>query len=202
MKATDVRDKEQNEAFLPIAQAPVYAGNIAVRVNGDPAVVAPRVRAAIQATEPNLPIRWVTTLADEVNESLVSERTLAQLAGLFAGLALLLSAIGLYGTISFAVARRTSEIGIRIALGAERSGVLRMVLKEALLLIALGVAAGLPLTLVAGRALHSLVYGLGSFDALTTFAAVAALIFVAAGAVYLPARRAASVDPITALRYE
>jgi predicted permease len=202
VKTSDVRDKEENLAYLPLAQAPVYAGTIAVRVQGDPAAVASRVRATIRSIEPNLPIRWTTTLAEEVSDSLVSERALAELSAFFAGLALLLSAIGLYGTISFAVARRTSEIGIRMALGAEQSGVLGMVLKDAMVLLGVGIAVGLPLSIGAGRALGSLLYGLGSFDPVSASCAVVSLAAVTAIAGYLPARRASRVDPIVALRYE
>ena len=120
----------------------------------------------------------------------------------FAGLALLLSAVGLYGTISFAVARRTSEIGIRMALGAEQSGVLGMVLKDAMTLLGVGVAVGLPLSIAAGHLLQSLLFGLGSFDPVSAVCAVVSLAAVAAIAGYLPARRASHVDPIVALRYE
>jgi predicted permease len=202
VKTNDVRDKEENLAYLPLAQAPVYAGTIAVRVQGDPAAVASRVRSTIRSIEPNLPIRFTTTLATEVSDSLVSERALAELSVFFAGLALLLSAIGLYGTISFAVARRTSEIGIRMALGAERSGIVGMVLRDAMTLLAVGIAIGLPLSIAAGRELESLLYGLGSFDPISAAGAVVSLACVAAIAGYLPARRASRVDPIVALRYE
>jgi ABC-type lipoprotein release transport system permease subunit len=185
-----------------MAQQPVYAGNIEVRVNGDPAPVEARVRTALKAIEPNLPVSQVTTLADEVGDALVGERTLAELACFFAALALLLSAIGLYGTISFTVARRTSEIGIRMALGAERSGVLGMVLKDAMTLVVTGVAIGCPVAFAASYAMRSLVYGLSGFDFLSAGCAVLTLSAVAAVAGYLPARRAARIDPITALRYE
>jgi predicted permease len=202
IKSRGVRDKPENAAWLALAQGAVFAGNIAIRVSADPSVVASRVRAAIHEVEPNLPVRYVISLKDEIGESLVSERALAQLAGFFAALALLLSAIGLYGTISFTVARRTGEIGIRMALGAATSGVLGMVLKDAMTLVALGMLAGLPLAFLAGRFLGSILYGLSSFDILSAAVAVLALSVVAAIAGYLPARRASRVDPITALRYE
>ena len=200
--ANDVRDKPEPFAWLPLAQGPVYAGTIAVRVAGDATSLAANLRSAIHGLEPNLPIRRTTTLADEVGDSFVGERAIAQLSSFFAALALLLSAIGLYGTISFAVARRTSEIGIRLALGAERVGVLGMVLTDAMLLVAVGAVIGLPLAFAAGHAMQSLLYGLSGFDLLSSALAVLALAAVAALAGYLPARRAANLDPMAALRYE
>jgi predicted permease len=202
VKAHDIRDTAENDAWLPLSQGPVYSDTVAARVSGDAAAVVPRVRQAIHAIEPNLPIRFVTTLADEVSDSLVREHALAELCGFFAALALLLSAIGLYGTVSFTVARRTSEIGIRMALGADRSGVLGMVLRDAMTLVGVGIVAGLGLTLAAGKAMHSIVYGLGTFDFPSAACAVGVLIVVAAMAGCVPARRASRVDPMVALRYE
>jgi len=206
IKTNDVRDKPENFAYLALAQGPVYAGNIAVRVAGNSSGLAwglaAGVRKAVHDIEPNLQIAWVTTLADEISDSLVRERAIAQLSSFFATLALLLSAIGLYGTIAFSVARRTGEIGIRLALGADRAGVLTMVLKDAMALVGMGTIIGLPLAFAAGHAMRSLLYGLSGFDIVTSLAAVIALAVVAAFAGYLPARRAANLDPTVALRNE
>jgi predicted permease len=201
-KAQSVRDKELKMVYRSVYQVPDYMHTLAVRVKKNPAQVAALVRQAIQSTERNLPIRWTTTLAEEVSNSLVPERAIAQLSTFFAALALLLSAVGLYGTISFAVARRTSEIGIRMALGAERVGVVGMVLRDAMLLAAAGMAIGLPLALAATRQMASVLYGLGTVDPPTVIGSVLALSAVAALAGYLPARKAATVDPMTALRHE
>ncbi len=201
-KVSSVRDTDMRMTWRSVYQVPDYMHTLAVRVTGDPAQVAALVRQSIKAAEPNLPIRWTTTLADEVSNSLVTERAIAELSGFFAALALGLSAIGLYGTISFAVARRTSEIGIRMALGAGRTGVVGMVLRDAMTLTLAGIVIGLPLALAATKQMASVLYGLGSMDPASVLFAVAALSLVAALAGYLPARRAARVDPMVALRYE
>lgn len=202
VKPLSVRDTKVKMAWVSLYQFPSYMHTLAVRVSGDPTQVASSVRRVIQNTERNLPVSWTTTLADEVSDSLVRERAIAQLSTFFAGLALLLAAIGLYGTISFAVARRTTEIGIRMALGAKQTGVLGMVMKDAMMLVGAGVLAGLPLALLATREMASLLYGIGSIDVYSVLGSVTALAAVAAVAGYLPARRAASVDPMVALRHE
>jgi predicted permease len=196
------RGKDLKLVYHSVYQYPLYLHNIAVRITGNSSRVAQSVRQTIQAVDRNLPIRWTTTLADAVSDSLVRDRAIAQLTAGFAALALLLSAIGLYGTISFGVTRRTGEIGIRMALGAERVGVLGMVMRDALALTIAGIAIGLPLSLVAGRKLQSMLYGLSGFDPITIAISAATLALVAALAAYVPARRAARVDPMVALRYE
>lgn len=202
IKSEDVRDEADKQAYIPLAQNVRFAGNISVRVTGDPSQASAAIRKTLAALEPNLPISWVTTLAGEVGDSLVRERAVAQLASAFALVALLLSAIGLFGTISFTVARRTNEIGIRIALGAERSSVLLMVLRDTATLVSAGMAIGLPLAFLAGRLIQSLLYGVRGFDLPTTLSAATVLIAAAALAGYIPARRAAALDPTLALRCE
>jgi predicted permease len=202
IKSNAVLEKDLRMGWFSVYQRPDFMHTLAVRVTGDTGKVATLVRSTIRAAEPNLPIRWTTTMSDAVSDSLVSERAIAQLSGFFAILALVLSAIGLYGTISFAVARRTSEIGIRMALGAERTGVVGMVLRDAMLLTLAGIAVGLPLALMITRQMGSMLYGLGSIDGVTVAGSVIALSVVAMIAGYLPARRASKVDPMVALRYE
>ena len=127
---------------------------------------------------------------------------MATLSGFFGSLALLLVCVGLYGILSYGVASRTSEIGLRMALGAQRSNVQWLIVREGLFLVVLGLAAGLPLVLVATRLISTLLYGLTSADPAAIGAAAVMMIVVAVGAAYLPARRASKVDPMVALRYE
>ena len=138
----------------------------------------------------------------QVRESLLPERLMATLSGFFGALAGLLAVIGLYGVMSYTVARRRNEIGIRMALGADRTTVVRMVMREAGALVGVGLAAGVALALVAGRAAGALLFGLPSWDPSTLAGAVAALAAVAAAASYVPALRAARLEPTVALRDE
>ena len=202
IKSVDVRDTPEKQVYIPIAQNIRYAGNISIRIAGDPQQTSTAIRRSLTTLEPNLPVSWVTTLAGEVGDSLVRERAVAQLASAFALVALLLSAIGLFGTVSFAVARRTNEIGIRIALGAERSSVLFMVLLDTAGLLAAGLACGIPLAFLSGRLIQALLFGVGGFDPATTLVACTVLILAAGVAGYIPARRAAALDPTVALRCE
>jgi predicted permease len=208
--ARDARDhslrREIFRRFYLSAQQPLggFAPdmNYEIRTFGEPGAVLQTARKAILAYDPAIPIGSVQPFVTLLDGNLRQERIIAQLSGIFGGLALLLAAIGLYGVLSYAVAQRTNEIGIRMALGAERGTVVRMVLRETAVLIAIGLAAGVPASLACGRLIQSKLFGLKAADPVTLGAAVGIMIVVAIVSGYLPARRASRVDPLIALRYE
>jgi hypothetical protein len=160
------------------------------------------VRRAVASVDRNLPVFRVKTLRAQTEDSLLRERLLAALSGFFGTLALVLACLGLYGLMAYAVARRTGEIGIRVALGARRNHITWLVLGETLWLAAAGVAAGIPLALWGARFAKSLLFGVDTADPVTIAAAAALLAAVAGMAGYLPARRAMRADPMAALRWE
>jgi predicted permease len=177
-----------------------------VRTAGDPKTFIPDVRSAVAALDRNVPLFDLKTQTEQVDELLLRERLFAKLSSFFGLLALLLACVGLYGIMSYAVVRRTSEIGIRMALGARRADILGMVLQETLVLVTIGIALGIPASLMAARFAASvfsgLLYGLKATDVTTVVIAAVLLMAVAAFAGFLPARRASLVEPTVALRYE
>jgi predicted permease len=194
-----LRDPAAPNVFRPLAQSPRLLGSLEVRTTGDPAV-ADSVRQAIRAAFPQLPITYVRTMRGQVERALTGERSLAGLTGAFGLTALLLVCLGLYGGVSQWAARRTREIGVRVALGATAMGVRWLVLRQALGIALLGVMVGLPVAVAVARLLRSLLYGLQPTDP-GVLAGGALLPFaVAALAAYLPARRASRADPMAALR--
>jgi ABC-type antimicrobial peptide transport system permease subunit len=160
------------------------------------------LRDAVAAVDRNVPIFRVKTLRAQTEDSFLRERLLAMISGFFGGLALLLACLGLYGLMAFAVARRTAEIGIRMALGAPQAEIRWLVVREVLWLILAGIAAGVPLTVWLSRYAKSLLFGVAPADPVILAASVAMMAGVAALAGYLPARRASRIDPMVALRYE
>jgi ABC-type antimicrobial peptide transport system permease subunit len=173
-----------------------------VRTAGDPTDIVTSVRRVVQSLGQNLPLFEVKTQVEQIDQTLFQERLFAKLSSFFGLLALALACVGLYGIMSYAVARRTNEIGIRMALGAERHNILGMVMRETLIMVALGVAIGIPAALAATRVISSMLYDLKPTDPLTIAVSASVMIAVAASAGYLPARRASRVDPMVALRYE
>jgi ABC-type antimicrobial peptide transport system permease subunit len=175
---------------------------LVVRTAANTAPLAARVRETLRDVDPRLPVLKIDTLAEQLDDVLFQDRLVASLATFFGAVAVLLACLGLYGVLSYAVARRTNEIGVRLALGASPGRVSRMVLRESLLLVLLGTAVGLPAALLAARLVASRLFGVGPAD--PTTAAGAALLLGAVGALagLLPARRAARVDPMLALRHE
>jgi predicted permease len=191
-----------NLDYLPYTQRPWGFGDFEVRYTGDFAPVAAAVQQTIRSIDRNLPITRVTTLDEQVARSITNQRLVAQLSTFFGLLAVFLSCIGIYGVMSYVVTRRTNEIGIRMALGAGRSNMLWLVLREILVLVSIGVVIGIPVTLAGDRLVSNMLFGLKPTDPATLVSATAMLLIVAAIAGYLPARRASLVDPMVALRYE
>lgn len=176
--------------------------NLAIRTQGDPANLAAAVRKEVQAIDPDQPVAAVKTMDQWVDTSVAEPRYRTALLGLFAGLALVLASTGIYGAMSYSVAQRTHEIGVRMALGARRLDVLKMVVRQGMLLVVLGVGIGLAGALALTSVMSTLLFGVTAKDPLT-FAAVATLLtLVALVACYIPARRATKVDPLVALRHE
>jgi predicted permease len=167
-----------------------------------PVAVVPALRAAVASVDKNLPLLDIRTQKEQIDATMREQQVMAELAGAFGILALTLASIGIYGIMAYSVSRRTNEIGIRMALGAQPAGVRRMVLGEASWMVVIGVAIGLAGALLLGRVIASMLYGLNSWDPATFATASALLILVALGASWFPARRAANVDPIRALRHE
>ena len=180
----------------------MYLGDFEVRYTGDFSNLSSAVQRTIHEIDHNLPITDVTTLDEQVARSITDQRVVAQLSTFFGLLAVFLSAIGIYGLMSYVVSRRTNEIGIRMALGAERMHVRWLVMREVLILVAVGIAIGVPAALLSSRLVASMLFGLRATDAASLLAAVAVMLLIAALAGYLPARRASRVDPMVALRYE
>jgi predicted permease len=190
-------------AYFPYTQIPgVATMHFELRTEGNPADMIPQVQRAVREFGPDLVLLEPMTQEEQFARSYSEQRLVSRLAAFFGLMAALLVATGLYGTLAYKVSRRTPEIGVRMALGAERKAVLWMVLRESLALCLVGVLVGLPPALWGARLLRSMIYGLGVADPLTFIAAPLGIALLALGASYLPARRATRVDPIVALRCE
>jgi predicted lysophospholipase L1 biosynthesis ABC-type transport system permease subunit len=202
VKYNSVRDPAPPTVYFPLAQRGGMSVSFSVRTVLPPAALANAVRDIVHAAEPNLPDLLITTQADFIDRRLAQERLLAQAWTTFGILAVTIASIGLFGLLSYSVARRTNEIGIRMALGAQRTAVVSLVMSESIAMVVGGIAVGLAGVAVTGRLIASLLYGLSPTDPATIAAATLLMLAVSALAGYLPARRAARVDPMVALRYE
>jgi predicted permease len=206
-QTSDLRERPEPMVYWPAAQphglpVKIFLGSLEVRASGDPALLAGQVRAAVREANPALPVVSVRTLQHQVERTLVKDRLLATLSAAFGLVALFLVAIGLYGVIARWAAQRTAEIGVRIALGATVGGVRWLVLRQAFVMVLVGVAVGLPAAAAASRGLEGVLFGVRSMEPATLVSAALAMFAVAAVAACLPARRASRVDPMAALRCE
>jgi putative ABC transport system permease protein len=205
--AADVRDLDiQSEAepefFMPLAQSSVGSFHLFVRTERDPKTLATVISREIWSNYPDQPVTHVTTLRRTISESIGDQRLYAVLLGTFATIGLALALLGVYGVVSYSVSRRTQEIGVRVALGARPGDVLRMVVNQGLVLIAIGTAIGLAAAFAMTRFIAGQLYGVKPNDPLTLFAAVVSTLLIGGLACWTPARRAMRVDPMVALRYE
>jgi putative ABC transport system permease protein len=188
--------------YVPYAQAPLYGAEVVVRSTMGTSAVVGAIRTVTHAIDKNLPVTDILSLPDALNESVAQPRFRTLLLGLFGAIALMLAAVGIFGVISYSVSRRTHELGIRVALGAQPSSVLAMILRETLALTLIGIAVGVPCTIATARLITHLLFNVTPYDLVTL--ALTSLVLVAVGALasYIPARRAVKVDPMVALRHE
>ncbi len=198
----DIRENVPPMVFHSLAQNPLDVASLNVRTFGDPAPLVAEIRDAVRSVDPNLPIAHSRTVAEVVSEGLWAYRLVARLASIFGALALGLACLGLYGVLSYTVARRTAELGVRLALGASRRAVLWLVVRQTLVMAAIGIACGVVLSFVAGQTVRSLLFGLSPHDPTTMFAAAMVLFAVSIASGLIPALRAARVNPSDALRVE
>lgn len=202
-KYYSVRDRDTPTVYLYAVDSSESRGTtLSVRTAGDPLAVASSIREQVRSVAAAVPVSAPRTLSSQVDRSLRTERLIAWLLGAFAVVALALASLGLYGVLGYSVARRTSEIGLRLALGATRGAVLRAVLRQSLAVVAIGLAVGMPASLLLARPLSGLLYGVTPSDPTVLAGAAGCLVAVALAAAALPAWRAARVDPIIALRHE
>jgi putative ABC transport system permease protein len=201
-RLSSLKETMSRTVYYPAFTALLANQRLCVRARGDTGALIAAIRNEVRRLDPNLPVYDIKTFADQIDESISRERMIALLSSFFGLFALLLAGLGLYGVMAYAVARRTREIGIRMALGAQAGNVLWLVLRETLLLVSIGVAIGLPAALAATRLTRGMLFGLTENDPLTIALATLVMTAIAAMAGYLPARRAAQVDPMIVLRQE
>jgi ABC-type antimicrobial peptide transport system permease subunit len=185
------------------AQIPIIGKmDVEMRVHGEPLAILPSARSVVQQLDPNLALIQPITQRAQFETTISNQVLFARLAGFFGLLAVVLVATGLYGTLTYRVSRRTAEIGIRMAMGAHRSQVIWMILRDALLLTTVGATVGIPFAMLVGRALASSLYGVKPLDGTSYLLAVLGVATVALAASAVPAWRAAGIEPLTALRTE
>ena len=201
-RVNTVREDAAPMVFYPLDSTPSFVGSMQVRASGDPDSIGAAVRGALREIEPRLPVDRIATVATLAAGTLRQERLIARLTIAVGALALALASLGLYGLMAYAVRQRTAELGVRFALGAPRSRVLWMVLRESLLLVIVGLAIGLPLVIALARLIGPMLFEVSPNDPVVVGIAAGVLLVVGASSSYLPALRASRVDPLTALRQE
>jgi predicted permease len=201
-KYNSIRDAVPPTMYSCYLQGPMGGMAIVARTATDPSAMGDAVRTVVRQIDATLPIATFTTQADQLELRFAQERLFATAYSLFGGLALLLACIGLFGLMSYNVGRRTNEIGIRMALGAQRKTVVRMVLRESMVLVGVGIALGLATSYAAGQLVKTVLFGLAPSDVATFAASIVLVVFVSLAAGYLPARRASRVDPMVALHQQ
>jgi len=202
VKYQSLTEPSRGMVYYPVTQRPQPLSTLALRVSGNPENIIPEVRRTLRDVNTNISVDEVTNLLEYVSRSLVQQKLVALLAGFFGLLALLLACVGLYGVLSYSVARRRNEIGIRMALGATTLDVLKLVIRNGMMLTLIGLALGLPGAFALTRLVSTILFGVTSTDVATFVGVSLTLIVVALIACYIPARRATRVDPLTALRYD
>ncbi len=201
-RVNDVHEAPSPMAYYSLPQNPAYVSSLEIRTRADLGTIEAPIREAIRAADPNLPVIQVAKLTERLDGNLLRERLLAKLASGLAFLALALACLGVYGVLSYAITRRTSEIGIRLALGAERSSVSWMVLRESLFVLVIGLAVGVPVAVLTTRLIDGLFYGVSAGDPMSMSLGAASMVAIGLFATLVPAWRASRVDPNVALRYE
>jgi putative ABC transport system permease protein len=201
--AQNVWDRQPRRVvYVPIEQDPQLWMDIGVRTSGDPLLLAPAVSAAIRGVDAEQPITEMHTLERQIHDRAIGMNYVAVLMAVFGGVALLLSAVGVYGVMAYLVSEQTRDIGVRMALGAQQGNVLAMVFRRGMLVAGAGLVIGLTLAFGVAHLIASLVYGVSATDPATFVGIPLALLAATALAIYIPARRATKIDPIVALRYE
>jgi len=202
VKHSGLEGESRVQYYVPYLQSPASAMSLVTRTTGDPTAIASGIRGAVASIDSNLPVFRVRTMEQFVSDSMAQRRFAMYLFAVFAVIALLLAAVGLYGVMAYSVTQRTHEIGVRMALGAKRTDVMRLVVGNGMLLAGVGVGVGIGAAFGFTRLMSTLLFGVKPTD-IAVFALIAlGLTAVAALASYLPARRATKVDPLIALRYE
>jgi predicted permease len=200
-KYLSLREDTPPMAFFPVAQKLESAGSFELRTSIPPSALITSVQVAIAGVNSEVPLEF-NTLARQVDDSLVPERMLALLSAFFGALSVLLAMVGLFGTFSYLIAQREAEFGIRMALGAQPGSILRLVMGDVIVVLVVGLAGGVGLSLASTSLLQKMLFGLGARDAVTMIGSAGILSVAALLACYFPARRASKVDPMVALRYE